>query len=340
MQLEDDNGGIILNISESGLAMHTVRSLTADVLPGMRFQFSRSQNWIEARGRIAWISASKKMAGVAFVDLPDEARNQIRDWILKVPPSGWPEENTPGDRTEDKATAFDVENPRRHSIAREPVVILGDAQTASPLRTLFSENMGGDAEVRDHGRPTALVVIFVLALGAVIGLLSLRYRVEISALLNHFRPQSTAVVTPQAAISSPPSISPAGNALNSHEAGQGTETAMVTGSAKSDSEGSSEPRSTEVNSQGDYKGESELALARKYLRESGTPNGPKAIQLLWLAIEKGNRKAELQLADLYLRGEAVPRNCEQARILLRAADNGSDPTVALRMHELAENGCK
>jgi septal ring-binding cell division protein DamX len=81
MQLDDDNGGIILDISERGLSMQAVTILTNDELPRMRFQLSQSQPWIETRGRIAWTSASMKTAGLEFIGLPEEARDQIKQWI-------------------------------------------------------------------------------------------------------------------------------------------------------------------------------------------------------------------------------------------------------------------
>jgi hypothetical protein len=40
---------------------------------------------------------------------------------------------------------------------------------------------------------------------------------------------------------------------------------------------------------------------------------------LWKAVKRGSVSAELVLAKLYLEGEAVPQNCEQAHMLLRAA---------------------
>jgi hypothetical protein len=40
---------------------------------------------------------------------------------------------------------------------------------------------------------------------------------------------------------------------------------------------------------------------------------------LWKAVKRGSVSAELALANLYLEGEAVPRNCEQAHMLLQAA---------------------
>jgi hypothetical protein len=81
IQLEDDNGGIILDASEGGMAVQTVRSLEGNEFLQMRFQFSQCRNWIESQGRIAWVSPSNKIAGIAFVDLSDEAREEIRKWI-------------------------------------------------------------------------------------------------------------------------------------------------------------------------------------------------------------------------------------------------------------------
>ncbi|MGA8215903.1 MAG: SEL1-like repeat protein [Candidatus Sulfotelmatobacter sp.] len=40
---------------------------------------------------------------------------------------------------------------------------------------------------------------------------------------------------------------------------------------------------------------------------------------LWKAVKRGSVNAEITLATLYLEGEAVPQNCEQAHMLLYAA---------------------
>jgi len=82
IQLDDEhNGGLILDVSERGLSVQAVSILTPEESPSMRFQLSPSEPWIETRGRIAWIGASMKRAGLEFIDLPDDARDQIRRWI-------------------------------------------------------------------------------------------------------------------------------------------------------------------------------------------------------------------------------------------------------------------
>jgi hypothetical protein len=158
IKLGIDNGGIILNISESGLAMQAVRSLAEGELPAMRFQLSESQNWIETPGRIAWIGASKHMAGVEFVGLPEEARNKIRQWIpLTLHPNGSVKENPPSEQVEPAKSVFPArepesaisvpeaettgyvdEHPSLPSIAEDPTGVLlspaetQDVETVSP----------------------------------------------------------------------------------------------------------------------------------------------------------------------------------------------------------------
>jgi TonB family protein len=88
ISLEDDNGGIVLNVSEGGLSLAAAIALTdADSL-NMRFQVPHCRGLIEAKGQITWRSESGKIAGVRFVALSGEAQGQIRKWIhLEVPPS-------------------------------------------------------------------------------------------------------------------------------------------------------------------------------------------------------------------------------------------------------------
>lgn len=80
VQLDESNGGIILNISEGGFAVYAVASLMDDHLPHIRFQVPESNVWIEASGDILWRSESNRLAGIRFSGLSDDARAQIREW--------------------------------------------------------------------------------------------------------------------------------------------------------------------------------------------------------------------------------------------------------------------
>jgi PilZ domain len=90
IKLGDSNDGIILNISERGLALHVAQSLTGNHLPSMRFRLSRSDAWLCTPGRIAWVSWSKKTAGVEFLDISYEARVRVKKWISALIKSSAP----------------------------------------------------------------------------------------------------------------------------------------------------------------------------------------------------------------------------------------------------------
>src|SRR5271170_6675859 len=83
VELDEGNGGIVLNISEGGLSVQAVTSLMDDLLPGVRFQLSESDGWVEANARITWTDQSRKVAGLEFADLAEDSRTRIRKWIVR-----------------------------------------------------------------------------------------------------------------------------------------------------------------------------------------------------------------------------------------------------------------
>ena len=86
-------------------------------------------------------------------------------------------------------------------------------------------------------------------------------------------------------------------------------------------------------------GSEELATAEKYLR-TGPGGAPQAVGWLWKAVAKQNPAATLMLSDLYLRGEGVPKNCDQARLLLDAAARKGQQAAAERLRNLQSYGCQ
>ena len=85
IKLGKHGAGIILNISEGGLALTSAEILSADHVAAMQFQLPGSQEWIETNGEIAWITKSKTEAGIRFVNLPKDTRKKIRKWISQKP---------------------------------------------------------------------------------------------------------------------------------------------------------------------------------------------------------------------------------------------------------------
>jgi hypothetical protein len=82
-------------------------------------------------------------------------------------------------------------------------------------------------------------------------------------------------------------------------------------------------------------GAADLAMAENYLSgRGGARNSSAAAQLLWRAVSKQNTAAILLLSDLYAAGDGVPKNCDQARLLLDAALRKNAPGAANRLQNL------
>jgi len=87
-------------------------------------------------------------------------------------------------------------------------------------------------------------------------------------------------------------------------------------------------------------GREELAMAQRYLSQGTGRNPAEAARWLWKSVAKHNSEATLLLADLYLKGEGVPQNCEQARLLLDSAARKGIAGAAERLRNLQAFGCQ
>lgn len=59
---------------------------------------------------------------------------------------------------------------------------------------------------------------------------------------------------------------------------------------------------------------------------------------LWKSTAKGNPTAPVLLAQMYLDGNGVPRNCEQALLLLQTASRKNNPRARSKLASLYANG--
>jgi hypothetical protein len=81
VELGGNNNGIILNISEGGMAILSTEELDLNALRNLRFQAPEFEHWMEIAAEIAWISDSRKQAGIRFKGLSETARTQLRAGI-------------------------------------------------------------------------------------------------------------------------------------------------------------------------------------------------------------------------------------------------------------------
>lgn len=73
-------GGMILDLSEEGMAMKSQAPLEAHSIVPLRITLGEPAANLETTGYVAWADALGR-AGVRFSDLPDEARGRLREWL-------------------------------------------------------------------------------------------------------------------------------------------------------------------------------------------------------------------------------------------------------------------
>jgi TonB family protein len=160
IELSDENAGLILNISETGVAVQAVQVLTSDQFARMRFRLPRTDSLIETAGRMVWQVRSKKEAGIEFLGLTEKARAQIRSWIsaeqtrMGAPPQeAWrqprQDDLPPFPLMEEKGgSAHGATASRRTEILRQPA-----AEPEPPLPASAAKGLGDSLSQIDSRTP-------------------------------------------------------------------------------------------------------------------------------------------------------------------------------------------
>jgi TPR repeat protein len=68
--------------------------------------------------------------------------------------------------------------------------------------------------------------------------------------------------------------------------------------------------------------------------QNPTQSKQKTPEQLWKEVQAGNSQAAVELASLYLKGQGVRQNCQQARVLLLVASAKRDAVAIKKLHEL------
>jgi outer membrane biosynthesis protein TonB len=81
VSVDDANGGVVVDISEMGMAISSAEPIGETGSHMLRFWLPRIERAFETSAELVWTSESKKNAGVRFNSLSVEDRLQIRNWI-------------------------------------------------------------------------------------------------------------------------------------------------------------------------------------------------------------------------------------------------------------------
>src|ERR1700684_2464746 len=76
VKMGDSNGGIVLNISEGGISVQAAAMLDPSEPVTLSLEIPRVRKRVEVNGEIAWLSASKKEAGVRVLGFAGKTAQQ------------------------------------------------------------------------------------------------------------------------------------------------------------------------------------------------------------------------------------------------------------------------
>lgn len=296
IQLEHDDGGRVLNISEGGLSFEAFAPVPHRRGP-IPFWFSLDlSDRIEVTGKLAWTDTTRKVGGLRFLELSPSARIQIRNWISQ----SFKRKASAAESSGSKANTT-LSSPT----SSEPVASSGTTELV-PLERYHSATR----QQFVRGILLGILVTSALAVPAV------KY--------SHGGKQ----------VPTPPPVAASGQTAVANSESQGGVSVSSAGRGSI-----VKPRLQSLDNPSAGSSHA-LSVALSQTRETGsTKKSVASPQQLWSAVEGGNARAALALADLYLRGEGVPVNCAQARVLLVVASKKGNTQAVKELQELDRTGC-
>jgi hypothetical protein len=387
LELGRDNGGVMLNLSEDGCGFQAI----TPVKPGQtRFAFQISGGRrIAGEADVVWVDDVGIMGGLRFLNLPIEARRQIRRWLEETRA---PEEHGAFEPVAEEPIG--VARAAREEIAAEIIEppwnrgreqpsqaqpsgrTLEEAPPPSPAwaNLRASSSVAGhdprytiplmrdeDSYVASHPRSvTVWRGIAVLAVVTAIFALVVAYQHDVG---NSLIWLGETLSGRTKAFSAPENKSPPTSPVQDTSAEKSAvSTAPDTGDAlsKPDDHGTEassaalDKKPAENPLPPGAKGSSRLdaasaggelpesILERQVPRDKPVEewSSSDSVASLWEAVQGGSLSAERALAERFVRGQGVNKNCDQAKVLLKAAADRGSREARLRLYELETGGCR
>jgi hypothetical protein len=344
VSLSAQNRGLIIDATEEGFQFLAESPVDhAQGIVPARFTLS-PLDAIETAGEITWLDDTNRAGGMRFRDIAAADRANIRDWLthnahllpsreddLDAGASGVTG-TEPLAASDDGRASQSMSGPAQ-SAAPSAGISMPGSEFAVPWRSSVPAAPTGP-QVRDRvsvsrhrARTIALVMLgLAVASTAVFAILfhwqiAERTRVIGQDLLNWVSTNSeTSASTSPADTKISPLLQPPSKSHRTRLVAEGGGDADI-------------PLSHDP-------GEAELAVALQYLGgDGGRAQTNVAVKWLWASVQKGNTKAATLLANVYEWGRGVPRNCEQARVLLiDAAKHGSTEAMQ-QLQDMDSDGC-
>jgi PilZ domain len=355
VQFLPEGGGIVVNASEQGLAFHAAAAL-GQTGPIQLCVSPSPAEQIKLTADIVWLDETKRFGGLRFTEVTADSGNQIRLWLTQGVESEVPSRPfavPPGEQVEQAGAGLGQMNgtPDPLSPASDNVTATGsDSGTLAAPRpsnvqaTAFPPvPFSGEKRIPIlppqllYGLATGFLVLVFLFLT---GFFSRNFRHEIG---NSLIRAGENLKGDRGARTDAPSSMPVQNS-NASSPSTSVADAISGGSVRgtSDQPGLSAPtQATEgtVNSTNSLAPNPQNWRRRVAAAPARRSRSPLARQL-WAALRAGDSSAEVPLAQLYLTGDGVPKSCDQARVLLRAASKRGDIEALHQLQQLRKSGCR
>jgi len=127
IQIERDEVGKVLNISEGGLSFSSVTPVPRNLPVYFWFSFNLKDR-IEAMGEVAWTDLSRTVGGLRFTQLSQGSREQIQKWLSRLRTEETPHE-VPGEA--EVAREEELPDQERRLV---PQLVTASSAAAMPIR--------------------------------------------------------------------------------------------------------------------------------------------------------------------------------------------------------------
>jgi hypothetical protein len=394
LELGRENGGVMLNLSEEGCGFQAITPVKCGE---SRFGFQiNGGRRIAGDAEIVWADESGVMGGLRFLNLPPEARKEIRSWLeetnapmeygyasataasaaaagaavgarpnrTSVPPVGpdpYPREAAPFRVPPQDVPPTPSQKPAYSNAASLGYPVLEEPRYNSPFTEAivpYQDYPQRKSAAVWRGIAVAATMVAVLALG-------IMYQKDVGNSLIWLG-ETMSGKTKASTVA--PVEKPAGSASAALPT-TGPETAP-SGAPGEKNSGAGTPDVTDSTA-ADMKAAEDLAKTAPATRtQQPAANGPNAanvadrsvsvlekqsaaaakpepnwsetdsVEALWGAVQAGSVSAEVSLAERFARGAGVNKNCDQAKVLMKAAADKGNREARLRLYELESGGCQ
>jgi hypothetical protein len=401
IQLERDDGGAVLNVSEGGLSFNTFAPVEQS--GPIHFWFSLNLNErIDAWGEVTWTDETKKLGGLRFIRLPERAERQIREWISRPIARQAPDERytrqAAGGRPsrvvprEPDAVARFVSKARsqRTPIQSDSILSAREDSAVSNASSPFPEGiettagfvpkprlqrapilssgiLSGDDSVDSSApvpppgempavgelvpmqrfrsakrRQLILGLILGTCISATVAVAAIKYSNRRHENTGQGTAPSVSAAQKSGEEALPPvPVSPSASggstdifgSSNRKTGASGASTGKILATPTGGHPGPNKWEASASNLPARPPVQPSLSGRASQKKTSATP------QQLWASVQAGNSTAAVALAELYIKGEGVPQNCNQARVLLLVASEKRNATAIKRLAELDKTGC-